>query len=586
VSSALPPPAPPSRDLAAERTLRDVVALSTLPAVWLGAEPVRIVESLAASLFSVLDADLVYVVLHGDADHEPIAVAQTARNRTDPEAAAILAPALLEWARSHDPDELMPADPCRAGLMHLSVRSLAIDAEYGVIAAGFVDAGAFDARRQLLMNVAATQATIAIQNVRLLRSLRRHAARQRAAVREAEAARNDAEAASRSKDEFLAMLGHELRNPLAPIQTAVQLMRLRGDTSAERERTVIERQVRHLTRLVDDLLDVSRIARGKVELKRERVSLADVIGKAIEQASPLIEQRRHVLDVQVAREGLQIDGDPVRLAQIVANLLNNAAKYTEPGGRIGVLAERSGEQLIVRVRDTGIGISTDMLPRIFDLFVQEQQDLVRSQGGLGLGLTIVRSLVQLHGGTVSAHSAGLGHGSEFVIHLPSAGAGDQPASAPVPPPTLDVARTVRVLVVDDNEDAVEMLVDALASKGYPTRHAHDGPTAMRVCQEFKPHVALLDIGLPVMDGYELAERLRQLPGMETLRLYAVTGYAQESDRKRARAAGFARHFVKPLDLDVLDGVLRQSANVPGSQPRGTGDDNQHGSSDIDEFDAS
>ena len=548
--------------MAADRTLRDVVALSTLPAVWLGAEPVRIVESLAASLFSVLDADLVYVVLHGDADHEPIAVAQTGRHGTDPETAAMLAPALLEWARSHDPDELMPADRCGAAFVHLSFRPLAIDAEYGLIAAGFVDAGAFDARRQLLMNVAATQATIAIQNVRLLRALRRHAARQRTAVREAEAARADAEAASRAKDEFLAMLGHELRNPLAPIQTALQLMRLRGDTSADRERTVIERQVRHLTRLVDDLLDVSRIAQGKVDLKRERIGLADVIAKAIELTSPLIEQRRHSLDVQVPREGLHVDGDPVRLAQIVANLVTNAAKYTEPEGLISVLAERSADQVIVRVRDTGIGISTDMLPRIFDLFVQEQQGLERSQGGLGLGLTIVRSLVQMHGGTVSAHSEGPGRGSEFVIRLPSAGTGNQPASAPLPPRAVDFARTVRVLVVDDNEDAADMLVDALSSKGYPTRHAHDGPAAIRACQQFKPHVALLDIGLPVMDGYELAERLRELPGMATLRLYAVTGYAQQSDRDRSRAAGFDRHFVKPLDVDVLDSVLRESPEVP------------------------
>jgi signal transduction histidine kinase/ActR/RegA family two-component response regulator len=570
---------PPTRDVAAERTLRDVVALSTLPAIWLGAEPVRIVESLAASLYSVLDADLVYVVLHGDAEHEPIAVAQTGRNRADPDAAAMLGPALLAWVRSHDPDDLMPADPCGAGIVHLSVRPLAIDAEYGLIAAGFADVAAFDARRRLLLTVAATQATVAIQNVRLLRSLRRHAARQRTAVREAEAARSEAEAASRAKDEFLAMLGHELRNPLAPIQTALQLMRLRGDTSAERERTVIERQVRHLTRLVDDLLDVSRIAQGKVDLRRERIALADVIGKAIEQASPLIEQRRHSLDVQVPREGLQVDGDPVRLAQIVANLLTNAAKYTEPGGLIEVRTEQSGEQAVLRVRDTGIGIAPEMLPRIFDLFVQEQQGLERAQGGLGLGLTIVRSLVQMHGGTVSAHSEGLGKGSEFVIRLPLTPVGERSAAVPPPSSSRDVARTLRVLVVDDNEDAADMLVDALLSKGYQTRHAHDGPAAIRMCQSFKPHVALLDIGLPVMDGYELAQRLRQLPGMEALQLHAVTGYAQESDRERSRLAGFGRHFVKPLDMELLDSVLRESAPRADGGTTARGDDVRHAGGD-------
>jgi CheY-like chemotaxis protein len=393
-------------------------------------------------------------------------------------------------------------------------------------------------------------------------------------VREAESARADAEAASRAKDEFLAMLGHELRNPLAPIHTALQLMRLRGDASAERERTVIERQVRHLTRLVDDLLDVSRIARGKVDLRRERVSVADILAKAIEQASPLIEQRRHTLDVQMPRHALYVDGDPVRLAQVVSNLLTNAAKYTEQGGFVRVRGEEVDGEIVVRVLDTGIGIAADMLPRVFDLFVQESQDLDRSQGGLGLGLTIARSLVQIHGGTLSAHSEGLGCGSEFIVRLPvataSLGAGTQPAAPAMQPPAADTPRIVRVLVVDDNEDAADMLVDALGSKGYPTRRAHDGPAAIRVCRQFKPDVALLDIGLPVMNGYELAGRLRQLPGMQALRMYAVTGYAQESDRERCRAAGFDRHFVKPLDIDVLDRVLQELQDSAGSElPAGT-----------------
>lgn len=554
-----------SRDALADRTLRDVVALSTLSAVWLGAEPLRIVESLAAALFTVLDADFVYVALHGDADHGEIAVAQTDRYHTEPRIAAGLGPDLLAWARTHDPEDVMTvANPLGSGTLHLLVRSLAIDAEYGLISAGFLQPPSLDPRQQLLMNIAATQATTAIDNVRLLRSLRRYAAQQRAAVEEAQAAKAEAEAANRAKDEFLAMLGHELRNPLAPIHTALQLMRLRGDGSAERERAVIERQVKHLTRLVDDLLDVSRIVRGKVELKRERVNISDVIAKAIELASPLIEQRRHTLDVQVPRQGLLVDGDSLRLAQVLSNLFANAAKYTEQGGKLTVVAERIANSAVVRVRDNGMGITPDMLPRIFDLFVQERQTIDRSQGGLGLGLTIVRSLVHMHGGSVQAHSGGPGRGSEFVVSLPLCSSAEAVSEEGFQTPggTAQSAggssRNVRILVVDDNEDAADMLVEALASAGYRVRAANDGPAALRVAAEFKPHVALLDIGLPVMDGYELAERLQQLPELNGVRLFAVTGYAQQTDRERSTAAGFAGHFAKPLDVDVLRTVLRDA----------------------------
>ena len=370
-------------------------------------------------------------------------------------------------------------------------------------------------------------------------------------------ARFEADRANRAKDEFLAMLGHELRNPLAPIHTALQLMRLRGDGTAERERTVIQRQVNHLTRLVDDLLDVSRIARGKVELKRERVEIAAIVTKAIETVSPLLEQRTLVLDVDVPRLGLTIDGDPVRLAQVVSNLLTNAAKYTEPGGRISVRAERDKHEIVLRVRDTGIGISADILPSLFDLFVQGRQALDRSQGGLGIGLTVVRSLVALHGGTVSAHSDGAGQGSEFLVRLPAAAA--RPVSAPseVAMPNLAPQPTtgLRVLVVDDNSDAAEMLADALALRGHEPRIAHDGPTALRVAEEFKPAIAVLDIGLPVMDGYELAERLRRIQGLEDVKLIAVTGYGQEADRQQSRSAGFAHHFVKPVDFEALERIV-------------------------------
>ncbi len=376
-------------------------------------------------------------------------------------------------------------------------------------------------------------------------------------VREREA-RAEAEVANRSKDEFLAMLGHELRNPLAPIVTALQLMRLRGDDTLHKERTVIERQVNHLIRLVEDLLDVSRITRGKIELKRERIEMSEIVAKAIEMASPLIEQRQHQLVVDVPRLGLAVEADSVRMGQVVANLLNNAAKYTEPHGTLTIAATpEEGGRIALRVRDTGIGLSAEMLPRVFDLFVQEHQAIDRAQGGLGLGLAIVRVLVELHGGTVEARSEGQGRGSEFIVRLAAAGAGD-PAAASAPGRGYEVATrpdALRILVVDDNADAADLLATSVEMMGHLAQVAHDGPAGLRIAAQFRPDVALLDIGLPVMDGYELARHLRALPGLASLRLIAVTGYSQEADRRRAEAVGFERHLVKPIELEQLQAVL-------------------------------
>ncbi|RPI56644.1 MAG: response regulator [Acidobacteria bacterium] len=371
--------------------------------------------------------------------------------------------------------------------------------------------------------------------------------------------RRAAESANRAKDEFLAMLGHELRNPLSPILTALELMKLRGEAGSERERTVIERQVTHLTRLVDDLLDVSRIARGKVELKTELVEMAEVIAKAIEMASPLLEQRNHTLTLDVPRSGLRVEGDPTRLGQVISNLLTNAAKYTPPGGDVFVRAEQVGDEVVLSVRDTGIGISPDVLPSIFDLFVQGRQALDRSQGGLGIGLTIVRSLIERHGGSISARSEGPGKGTEFIVRLPAAvRAHDVSDRAETPErlrkPTVPPG-SARILIVDDNEDGAQLLAQVLTGRGYDTRVAHDAPTALRVAREFAPDVAFLDIGLPVMDGYELASHLREIPGLEGLRLIAITGYGQDSDRRRTRKAGFHHHLVKPVDIDAIEAAL-------------------------------
>jgi PAS domain S-box-containing protein len=368
-----------------------------------------------------------------------------------------------------------------------------------------------------------------------------------------------AEAANRAKDEFMAMLGHELRNPLSPIVTALQLMKLRGGVASDRERTVIERQVAHLTRLVDDLLDVSRIARGKVELKAEIVELSQVVASAIEVASPLLEQRQHTLTVDVPRQDLAVEGDVARLSQIVSNLLTNAAKYTPPGGRITVTGAAEGGEVVLRVRDTGIGIPPEVLPRVFDLFVQGRQSLDRAEGGLGLGLTIVRSLVDRHHGSVTVSSDGPGCGSEFTVRLPRTAhvSGAVPGGIANDDAAPEAAGRggARILIVDDNDDAAVMLSHALGAKGYETQLAHDGFQALQIAATRRPDAALLDIGLPVMDGYELAGRLREIDGLADLPLVAVTGYGQESDRRRSAAAGFHHHVVKPIDLDTLFDLL-------------------------------
>jgi PAS domain S-box-containing protein len=366
-----------------------------------------------------------------------------------------------------------------------------------------------------------------------------------------------AEAANRAKDEFLAMLGHELRNPLAPILTALQLMKLRDTSDSARERAVIERQVNHLTRLVDDLLDVSRIARGKVVLKRELVELSEVVRRALEVVSPLLEQRAQRVVLDMPATGQLVLGDAARLTQVVSNLLSNAGKYTPPGGRITINIESATDELILRVRDTGIGISPEVLPRVFDLFVQGAQTIDRAQGGLGLGLAIVKSLVEQHGGSVSAHSDGVDRGSELVVRLPRAHAPAPGASSSASerPSARPRQRGLRQLVVDDNEDAAEMLAAALGLQGHELHVAHDGPTALSIAATQHFDAALLDIGLPVMDGYELAMRLKELPTLQRARLVAITGYGQENDRQRALRAGFHHHLVKPVDLQALTVIL-------------------------------
>jgi PAS domain S-box-containing protein len=362
--------------------------------------------------------------------------------------------------------------------------------------------------------------------------------------------------ANRKKDEFLAMLGHELRNPLAPILTALELMKLRGlATGAERERDVIERQVRHVARLVDDLLDVSKITRGKISLQREPLEIFVAIAKAIEIAAPIIEQRTHLLCVDVPAAGLAVDGDPVRLSQVIANLLTNAALYTPHGGRIDISARREGRDVVFDVTDTGIGIDAQLLPQVFDMFIQGARPIDRAEGGLGLGLGLVHSLVELHGGSVTADSGGPGKGSRFTVRLPALEMTPSVVLALSGPPVATqpvlLTNVRRVLLVDDNADAAEILGELLRTLGHEVAIAYDGPQALIALESFDAEVAVLDIGLPVMDGYELASRIRADFRRRSPRLVAVTGYGQPDDLTRSRKAGFDEHLVKPVGINSL-----------------------------------
>jgi signal transduction histidine kinase/ActR/RegA family two-component response regulator len=359
----------------------------------------------------------------------------------------------------------------------------------------------------------------------------------------------------RRKDEFLAILAHELRNPLAPIRSSLHLLRLssRQDAASERIGQMMERQVSHMVRLVDDLMEVSRISRGKIELRKEPIELAAVVSSAVETSRPLIEAGGQRLALEVPAEPIWLDGDFVRLTQVVANLLNNAAKYSDPAGQIWLAVRREGDEVVISVRDVGEGIPPAMLPRVFDLFMQIDGHSSRGQGGLGIGLTLVKSLVELHGGSVEARSEGTGRGSEFVVRLPMGRARPQlPASSAGIMPVLS---SRRIMVVDDNRDAAESIGMILKLLGADVHVEYSGPDALRSMASYQPAVVLLDIGMPGMDGHELARQIRQRPEFRDVTLIALTGWGKQEDPHRFHPGSFDYHLVKPADIETLKDLL-------------------------------
>jgi len=367
--------------------------------------------------------------------------------------------------------------------------------------------------------------------------------------------------ADRRKDEFLALLAHELRNPLAPIRYALAANKKPGRTPEQcrQAEEIIERQVIHMSRLLDDMLDISRITRGVLELKRTRAELTSVIGAAIETARPMLDEKRHTLVLDLPTAPVQLEADVMRLAQVFSNLLINAAKYTDPGGRIQLRARPQGGDILVSVSDNGIGIPADMLPRVFNMFFQTQSALARAEGGLGVGLSLVRGLVRLHGGSVEARSEGPGRGTEFIVRLPVGPAAALSADAGAEADQISADAGLKILVVDDNRDAADTCAMLLEAMGHHVQTAYTGRQALELARPFRPHALLLDIGLPDMDGYQLAEQVRTEPWGRGAVLIAVTGWGQEQDRQRAVAAGFDQHLVKPISAETVETLLQALA---------------------------
>jgi signal transduction histidine kinase len=364
--------------------------------------------------------------------------------------------------------------------------------------------------------------------------------------------------ADRRKDEFLATLAHELRNPLAPIRQAALISKAPGATDAQKRwsHDVIDRQVQHMSLLLDDLLDISRVTRGTLALRMQSSDLATVIETAVETARPTIDSKRHALTVDMPPEPIQFVADPLRVAQVLSNLLTNAAKYTDPEGQIHVTASCEADKVIIRVKDSGIGISAAALPRVFNMFSQVHSTTDRSEGGLGIGLALAQGLIELHGGAIEANSAGLGCGSEFTVRLPRRAVSEMPPSLAKPTAPSSAAVRRRILIADDNRDSAETLAALLRMEGHEVTSVHDGPVALTAFNDLKPDVALLDIGMPGLTGYEVARRMRQSPLGSSVKLIAITGWGQDIDKERAYAAGFDLHLTKPVDPHRLAELLR------------------------------
>jgi signal transduction histidine kinase/ActR/RegA family two-component response regulator len=542
VSAGLPPVAADTGvDVTAlRRSMRDLVALSTLPAALVHAEAPGIADSLIEVLVRMLGLELAYLrVPFGGERLE----AGRARNRHSPYGSGA---ALGRWLENHlrldgsEAPRTIP-EPGGEGALTVAVLPIGHDRDCGWLVAACRDASFPVEHDRLLLGVAINQLVLMLQHKAAEATLRETAAR---------LAESD-----KRKDEFLATLAHELRNPLAAMRTAIRVTQLapgRADLAGEAQ-AMLGRQLEQLIRLVDDLLDLSRISVGKIDLRREPVELAAIVGSALETVTPMIERSEQGLEVSLPEEGILLDADPVRVAQVISNLLNNASKYTPRGGRVALTALRNGNEVEISVRDNGIGIPAEMLPCVFEMFTQVDSSLEKAHGGLGIGLTIVKRLTELHGGSVQVRSEGPGRGSEFVVRMPLAEKAMPVAPARGKPSAAATSR--RVLVVDDNPDAASSLSMLLQALGHEVSTAPDGLSGLAAAESRMPEVVLLDIGMPGLNGYDACERIRAQPWGRDLTLVALSGWGQDEHKARARAAGFDHHFIKPVDVEALSVLL-------------------------------
>jgi signal transduction histidine kinase/CheY-like chemotaxis protein len=531
---AMPPTPDETQNL--RRCVRDLVALSTLPAIWGNADAPTIGRSLAEVLLRLLSVDFVYVRLPGRAGRPPAEAARTRRRTESAGRAHEIGQALAPWLQPNGAGT-PPSIPSPVGdeTVRLAVFPIGPGHDHGLLAAGCARPDFPTDTERLLLGVAVNQAAGLLQRKETEEALRE---------------------ADRRKDEFLATLAHELRNPLAPLRNGLQVMKLaRGDAKAvEQARGMMERQLAQMVRLIDDLLDVSRITRGKLRLRRERVELAEVVRSAVEGSRPLLEAQVHRLTVALPPEPVYLDADPTRLAQVLGNLLTNAAKYTDRGGNIALTAGRQGGAVVVSVKDNGIGIAAEHLPGLFEMFSQVAPAQERSQGGLGLGLALVKGLVEMHGGTVEARSGGPGQGSEFLVRLPPATGPSIPGPA-APADRGEGAPPCRILIADDNRDVVDSLAMLLRLQNHVVQVARDGREAVEAAGRFRPDVVFLDIGMPALNGLQAARQIRNQPGGEEMLLVAITGWGQDEDRRRATEAGFDHHLTKPVDPAAVERLL-------------------------------
>ncbi|WP_338761350.1 ATP-binding protein [Massilia sp. METH4] len=530
----------PAGARALTREARDLMGLVALPALWAGRDEESVLRIMAEAVEHLVPMRFMYANV-GMRDGPRLRVDG---RYVDLAAAPAWEPSLADWPQVATQRVRLCDTPL--GPMRVMLLSLGLSDASGGIWFGSADPAFPTTAQVALLRAATSLAASGLQTARL---------------------NAEREKASRAMDEFLAMLGHELRNPLAPIGAAADLLRYGRLDDAQIRRTseIVARQVVHMTGLVNDLLDVSRVKRGLVTIERTRLDLGRVVADAVEQVRPLIVNRRHHLALRLPARRVTVSGDHKRLVQVLANLLSNAAKYTPQAGRITLAAEHTGAEVTVSVTDNGIGMEASLLPAVFDLFTQAHRTPDRSQGGLGLGLALVKALVEQHGGTVAVHSDGPGMGACFTVRLPAL---DEEHAGPEGP-LADVvthAGSLRALVVDDNVDAAHMLALLLESLGHEVATAHDGPQGLALAEQAPFDVCLLDIGLPGMDGNTLARRLRALPAMAGAMLIAITGYGQENDRRTSLEAGFDHHFVKPVDTHALTRLLSELTAASAAAP--------------------